>query len=77
MANDGQSEQHLFHAVSGFRTSVPPESPDLLLFELKTLDAGIIRFSMTKESALLFGEEVRKAAAALAGYGFGGSGLPS
>jgi hypothetical protein len=63
MANDEQSERHSFHAVSGFRTSVPPERPDLLLFELKTLDAGIIRLSMTKESALLFGQEVGKAAA--------------
>jgi hypothetical protein len=70
MASDEQNEQHLFHGVSGFRTSVPPERPDLLLFELKTLDAGIIRFSMTKESALLFGEEVGKAAAGSAGSGF-------
>ena len=62
MANDEQNEQHHFHAVSGFRTSVPPDRPDLLLFELKTLDASILRFSMTKESALLFGEEVAKAA---------------
>lgn len=63
MNNNGQNEQHLFHAVSGFRTSVPPDRADLLLFELRTLDAGIIRFSMTKESALLFGQEVAKAAA--------------
>ena len=62
MANDEQNEQHLFHAVSGFRTAVPPDRPDLLLFELKTLDAGIIRLSMTKESALLFGQEIGKAA---------------
>ena len=63
MVNDEQNEQQLFHAVSGFRTSVPPDRPDLLLFEIKTLDAGIIRLSMTKESALLFGQEVGKAAA--------------
>jgi hypothetical protein len=62
MANDEQNQQHPFHAVSGFRTSVPPDRPDLLLFELKTSDAGILRFSMTKESALLFGQEVGKAA---------------
>jgi hypothetical protein len=63
MANDEQSEQHLFHAVSGFCTSVPPDCPDLLLLELKTLDAGVVRLSMTKDSALLFGQEVAKAAA--------------
>ncbi|HET9413069.1 MAG TPA: hypothetical protein VFO74_02970 [Pseudolabrys sp.] len=63
MTNDDQSEQHLFHAVSGFRMSVPPDRPDLLLLELKTLDAGIVRLSMTKESAGLFGQEVAKVAA--------------
>jgi hypothetical protein len=63
MTNDDQNEQHLFHAVSGFRMSVPPDRPDLLLLELKTLDAGIVRLSMTKESAGLFGQEVAKAAA--------------
>jgi hypothetical protein len=63
MTNDEQSEQHLFHAVSGFRMSVPPDRPDLLLLELKTLDAGIVRLSITKESALLFGQEVAKVAA--------------
>ena len=63
MANNEQNERHLFHAVSGFRTSIPPDRPDLLLFELKTLDAGILRFSMTKESALIFGQEVGKVAA--------------
>ena len=63
MANDEQSEQHLFHAVSGFRASVPPDRPDLLLLELKSLDAGIVRLSMTKDSALLFGQEVTRAAA--------------
>jgi hypothetical protein len=63
MANDEQNERHLFHAVSGFRTSIPPDRPDLLLFELRTLDADIIRLSMTKESALIFGQEVAKAAA--------------
>jgi hypothetical protein len=62
MANDEQNEQHLFHAVSGFRMAVPPDRPDLLLFELRTLDTGIIRLSMTKESALLFGQEIGKAA---------------
>ena len=62
MANDEQNERHPFHAVSGFRMSVPPDRPDLLLFELKTLDAGIVRLSMTKESALLFAQEVGKAA---------------
>ena len=63
MANNEQNERHPFHAVSGFRTSIPPDRPDLLLFELKTLDAGILRFSMTKELALIFGQEVGKAAA--------------
>ena len=63
MANNEQNERQLFYAVSGFRTSIPPDRPDLLLFELKTLDAGILRFSMTKESALIFGREVGKAAA--------------
>ena len=60
MAEDEQREQHIYHAVSGFRMSVPPDRPDLLLFELKTVDADIIRFTMTKESALLFGQEVTK-----------------
>jgi hypothetical protein len=68
MANEEQ-KQHLFHAVSGFRTSAPPDRPDLLLLELRTLDADIIRLSMTKESALMFSEEVRKAAAGPAGAG--------
>jgi len=63
MANDDQGEQHIFHAVAGFRTSIPPDRPDLLLFELKTTDAGIIRLSMTTESAMIFGQEVQKAAA--------------
>ncbi|HYC18901.1 MAG TPA: hypothetical protein VEC94_16970 [Pseudolabrys sp.] len=62
MINDGQNEQHPFHAVAGFRTSVPPDRPDILLLELKTIDAGIIRLSMTKESAVLFGQEVGNAA---------------
>jgi len=69
MTYEGQNEQHMFHAVSGFRTSVPPERPDLLLFEIKTVDAGIVRLSMTTESALLFSEEVRRAAAGPAGPG--------
>jgi hypothetical protein len=69
MVNEEQNEQHMFHAVSGFRTSVPPDRPDLLLLELRTLDADIIRLSMTKESALMFSEEVRKAAAGSAGLG--------
>jgi hypothetical protein len=63
MTSDEQRDQHLFHAVSGFRMSVPPDRPDLLLLELKTLDADIVRLSMTKESARLFGQEVAKAAA--------------
>jgi hypothetical protein len=69
MANEDQNERHLFHAVSGFRTSVPPDRPDLLLLELRTLDAEIIRISMTKESALMFSDEVRKAAAGPTGSG--------
>lgn len=62
MVNE-QNEQQIFHAVLGFRTSVPPDRPDLLLLELKTLDAGVIRLSMTKESAVLFGREIGGAAA--------------
>jgi hypothetical protein len=58
-----QNEQHIFHAVTGFRTSIAPDRSDLLLFELKTLDAGIIHLSMTRESAVVFGREVEKAAA--------------
>jgi hypothetical protein len=61
MANE-QNEQHLFHAVSGFRTSIPPDRPDILLFELKTTDSGTLRFSMTKESATIFAQEVERAA---------------
>jgi len=63
MTYEGQDEPQMFHAVSGFRTSVPPERQDLVLFELKTIDAGIVRLSMTKESALIFSDEVRKTAA--------------
>jgi hypothetical protein len=63
MAEGEQKEQqHLFHAVTGFRVAIPPDRPDLLLFELKTLNADIIRLSMTKESALLFGKQVEKVA---------------
>ena len=62
MTTGDQNEQQLFHAVSGFRMSVPPDRPDLLLVELKTIDAGIIRVSLTKESAVMFGQEVEKAA---------------
>ena len=62
MTTGDQNEQQLFHAVSGFRMSVPPDRPDLLLVELKTIDAGIIRLSLTKESAVMFGQEVEKAA---------------
>jgi hypothetical protein len=69
MTYEGQSEQHMFHAVSGFRTSVPPERPDLMLFEIKTVDAGIVRLSMTKESAVIFGDEIKRAAAGPAGPG--------
>ena len=64
MTNNENTERHVFHAVSGFRTSVPPDQPDLLLLELRTTDAGIIRLSMTRESAVLFGQEVGKAATA-------------
>jgi hypothetical protein len=60
MANDEQNEQHLFHAVAGF----PADRPDLLLLELKIIDESIIRLSMTKESAVLFGQELARAAAA-------------
>jgi len=77
MANDEQNEQHHFPAISGFRTSVPPDEPELLLFELKSIDVGIIRFSMTKEATLSFGDQVKKAAAASTGYGLSGSGFPS
>ena len=62
MTTGDQNEKQIFHAVSGFRMSVPPDRPDLLLVELKTIDAGIIRLSLTKESALMFGQEIEKAA---------------
>ena len=62
MTTGDQNEIQVFHAVSGFRLSVPPDRPDLLLVELKTIDAGIIRVSLTKESAVMFGQEVEKAA---------------
>jgi hypothetical protein len=61
--SDDQSEQHIFHAVSGFRMSGPPDRPDLLLVELRTLDAGVVRLSMTKDSAVMLGEELGKAGA--------------
>lgn len=60
MAED--EERYVFPAVTGFRVSVPPDRPDLLLLELKTSDAGIIRFSITKESAFSFSREVAKVA---------------
>ena len=56
-------DQNFYPAVTGFRMSVPPDQPDLMLFEIKTLDAGMVRLSMTKESALLFGQEIGKAVA--------------
>jgi hypothetical protein len=61
--NDDQNEQHIFHAVSGFRMSIPPDRPDLLLLELRTLDAGVVRLSMTRDSAVMFGQELGKAGA--------------
>ena len=61
MAEDEQKEQQqLFPAVTGFRLATPPDRPDLLLFELNTLDAGIVRLSMTKELALFFGQQIEK-----------------
>jgi len=56
-------DQNFYPAVAGFRMSVAPDQSDIMLFELKTMDAGILRLSMTKESALLFGQEIGKAAA--------------
>ena len=63
MANNEQNERHPFHAVSGFRTSIPPDRPDLLLFELKDIRRRHIAFFDDEESALIFGQEVGKAAA--------------
>jgi len=57
-----KEERHVFEAVTGFRLAIPPDRSDLLLFELKTLNAGIIRLSMKKDSAFHFGQEVSKAA---------------
>ena len=56
-------DQNFYPAVTGFRMSVAPDQPDLMLFEIKTLDAGMVRLSMTKESAVLFGQEIGKAVA--------------
>jgi hypothetical protein len=59
-------EQHEFLAVAGFRMSVPPDRPDLLLLEIKTAEGAITRFSITKESALIFGQQIQRAASPVA-----------
>ena len=53
-----------FVAVAGFRAAVPPDRPDLLLLEIKTIDGTIVRFSMAKNDARMLGEQVTKAASA-------------
>ncbi len=58
--------QHEFIAVAGFRASVPPDRPDLLLLEIKTADGAIARFSMAKDSARIFGQQIEKAASPVA-----------
>jgi len=54
-------EQQEFLAVTGFRMSVPPDRPDLLLLEIKTAGGAIAHFSITKESALIFGQQIQRA----------------
>jgi hypothetical protein len=55
-------QKHAFPAISGFRLAVPPDRSDLLVLELATMEPGIIRFSMTRESALSFSDEIAKLA---------------
>jgi hypothetical protein len=56
-----ENEQNfVFPGITGFRLAVPPDRPDLLLLELETADSDKIRFSMTKESALSFGQGVAR-----------------
>jgi len=63
MVNETAQE---FAAIAGFRTSIPPDRPDLLLLEIKMADGTIARFSMTKDSAVIFGEQITKAASPVA-----------
>jgi len=51
-----------FVVVAGFRAAVPPDRPDLLLLEIKTIDGAIVRFSMAKKDALMLGEQVTRVA---------------
>jgi len=51
-----------FVAVAGFRAAVPPDRPELLLLEIKTIDGAIVRFSMAKQDALTLGQQVIKVA---------------
>ena len=55
-----------FVAIAGFRTAIPPDRPDLLLMEIKLADGNIARFSMTKDSAVIFGQAITKAASPIA-----------
>ena len=51
-----------FVAIAGFRAAVPPDRPELLLLEIKTINGAIVRFSMAKQDALMLGKEVIKVA---------------
>ena len=51
-----------FVAVAGVRAAVPPDRPELLLLEIKTIDGAIVRFSMAKQDALTLGQQVIKVA---------------
>ena len=51
--------------VAGFRAAIPPDRPELLLLEIKTIDGAIVRLSMAKQDALTLGQQVTKAASPL------------
>ncbi len=50
-----------FRAVAGIVLHIPPDRPDLLLVELKTLQ-GPLRFSMPKGIALKVAEHIEEKA---------------
>ena len=50
-----------FRAVAGIVTRIPPDRPDLLLVELKTLQ-GPLRFSMPKSIALKVAQTIATSA---------------
>jgi hypothetical protein len=52
MAEDASAhDDHFYRAVAGITLTIPPDRPDLLLVELKTVQ-GPLRFAMPQDIAL-------------------------